>query len=64
MHIGVERFADIFFVPEGIHILLIITILVIIIGAQVSFICQYIFKLESRIVQLQKVLAIYIEEGK
>ena len=64
MHIGADRFTEIFSVPEGIHILLIITILIIIIGAQVSFICQYIFKLESRIVQLQKILAIFIEQGK
>ena len=48
----IREFAEIFFTPDGLHILLIITILIIIIGAQVTFICQYVVKTDSKINQL------------
>lgn len=48
----IREFAEFFFTPDGLHILLIITIFLIIIGAQVTFICQYVVKTESKINQL------------
>ena len=58
----IREFAEIFFTPDGLHILLIITILLIIIGAQVTFICQYVVKMESKINQLFTYIATDIKK--